>query len=146
MSKILFYSKPFALQNSTFFFHLLFKSKQCPWASRFLIHVAGNLTDIIFFNWWLSFTNSPIEINVQFHCLLFKKPHLLSCFSGNSSIKGWPHVLCRHSIYWLRCYHNYTSRMFRHCPDRLRLLHWLQRAHCRRLRWVAHNYSLLWKK
>ena len=151
MSKILFDSKPFALQNSTVFFHLLFKGKQCPWASVFLIHVVGNLTDIIFFHWWFSFTNSPIEINVQFHCLLLKekkkkKPNLLSCFRRNSRIKDWPHVHSLHSIYLLQCCHNYTSGMFRHCLDRLRLLHRLQRAHCRRLRWVAHNYSLLWKK
>ena len=50
------------------------------------------------------------------------------------------------SNYWLRWCHNYTSGMFRHCPDRLRLLHGLQRAHWRRLWWVTHTYSLLWKK
>ena len=73
MSKILFDSKSFALQNSTVFFHLLFKGKRCPWASRFLIHIAGNLTDIIFFHWWFTFTNSPIDINVQFNFLSLKK-------------------------------------------------------------------------
>ena len=65
---------------------------------------------------------------------------------SNSSIKDWPHVHSRHSNYWLRCYHNYAYGIFRHCPDRLRLLHRLQRVRWWWLRWVTHTYSLLWKK